>query len=333
MIPSGPDSYASVQMWDTLKALQGVGVNAVTLTTTYSMDSVTSSSITAGQYTATDRSLGTTIALAHLLGMYTSITIYVNLSDGTWRARLKPADRDRWFAQYGAILNHLADVSEQSKVDRLCIGVELISLTTATSNPDNTSRWLALIRGVRARYHGRILYAANWGGSFGFGDEFSHIEFWNALDEVGIDAYYPLATHYAPTLAELEASWGRIHDTVLVPFAHQVRRPIVFTEVGYRSISATPLAPADNTIVSAYDGCAQAQAYFALLDSWKNSGLLVGIYWWYWTTTLNSGGAGDTTYSPMGKPAEAVIAAFWHGTSSNTPQNLGKMLSTCQQGG
>ncbi len=105
-------------MWDTLKALQGVGVNAVTLTTTYSMDSVTSSSITAGQYTATDRSLGTTIALAHLLGMYTSITLYVNLSDGTWRARLKPADRDRWFAQYGAILNHLADVSEQSKVDR-----------------------------------------------------------------------------------------------------------------------------------------------------------------------------------------------------------------------
>lgn len=327
IFPTGPNAYSSSEMLKDFTDLRAIGVNAVTLTTQYVLATPQSNTISPGHFTVTDSSLETGIAWARQMGMRTTLALYVDPADGSWRARLAPTDRNLWFAQYGSILNHLADIAEQNHVNTLCIGVELISLSTATSNPDNTARWLALIKGVRARYHGQIMYAASYGGSLGFGDEYLHIAFWNAIDEVGIDAYYPVAIHADPTLTELENSWGRIHDTILVPFARKVKRPIVFSEVGYHSVPAVAMEPWH--AATTYDGCAQAQAYFALLDSWKNSKLLMGIYWWYWITAPNVGGSGDTSYSPRGKPAQDVVASFWGGNTTLTTQTLAKMVQTC----
>lgn len=59
-----------------------------------------------------------------------------------------------------------------------------------------------LIRQIRRVYHGPLTYAANWSG------EYKQIRFWDALDYVGIQAYFPLrhgrqpfARHAAARLA------------------------------------------------------------------------------------------------------------------------------------
>lgn len=96
-------------------------------------------------------------------------------------------------------------------------------------------RWRALIDDVRALYPGPLTYAANF-------DHVHEVGFWDALDVVGINAYWSLrdddgdaAADDVPLGDRLEAGWSRILDQV-----DAVRRefgrpsmPVVFTELGY----------------------------------------------------------------------------------------------------
>ncbi|MFI5273322.1 MAG: glycoside hydrolase family 113 [Ktedonobacterales bacterium] len=330
LIPASPDDYDSAQALQALQEIQAEGANYVTLTTTYNTDTLTSSVIHTGRYTASDESLATAITRAHLLGLQVNLTLYVDPLSGEWRANYNPQSRDQWFAGYAAILNHLAMLAQQYDVHRLCIGVELISLTTATSNPDNTAQWQSLIAGVRARYNGLVMYAANWGGS-DFNAEYQHIAFWQSVDQVGIDAYYSLGSQIRPPVAQLEQAWAKIHDTVLVPFARQIQKPIIFNEMGYRSIRGASVAPSDSRSVGIYDGCEQANDYYAFLDAWKGSGLLAGVYWWYWETSTNVGGQGDTSFSPRFKPAQTILGTFWAGSDANADAEAGIIAQCAQQ--
>ena len=311
LIPSSPDDFASQNTWIALQEMHQLGANAVTFTTSYEVTDLTSSAIYSGRYTATDASLAVSIQRAQSLHMLVNLSVYVDILGGEWRAYLTPTDRNLWFGDYGKILDHLASIAQRYHVHRLSIGAELISLTSATVNPDNTERWLALIRGVRSRYTGLVMYAANWGGSFFLG-EYLHIQFWRELDVVGIDGYYPLATTPNPSISALELSWQHIHDAILLPFARQVRRPLVFAEVGYRSILGVAMTPSNSKRAGSYDVCAQANAYYALLASWQNSHLLDGLYWWYWDTSQQVGAPGDTSFSPRLKPAATILQSFWN---------------------
>lgn len=317
LIPASPDDYSSQATLNALREMRNLGANAVTLTTTYYTDSLTSSIIHSGRYTASDASLSVVIKEAQALGLEVNIAVYVDPATGEWRAYLAPDDRSLWFSEYAGILDHLAALSQQHRVHRLCIGVEMISLSTATQNPDNTTEWENLIHGVRSYYSGLVMYAANWGGASDFGKEYAHIQFWQALDEVGIDGYFPLGSSPHPTFSELEYNWGVIHDSVLVPLSKSVQKPLVFEEVGYRSIVGTTLNPNDSVSQGAYDDCEQATAYYALLDAWKDSKLLAGIFWWYWETSPKVGGIGDTSYSPRFKSAAVILAMFWQGSDAD----------------
>ena len=68
---------------------------------------------------------------------------------------------------------------------------------------------------------------------------FQFIQFWDALDWIGIDAYFPLATAEdpAPPLRQLEAAWNSRMDAIRSwrESASLTDKPLVFTEVGYPS--------------------------------------------------------------------------------------------------
>jgi hypothetical protein len=53
---------------------------------------------------------------------------------------------------------------------------------------------------------------------------------------------------------------------------------------------------------------AQANAYRALLDVLAQEPGVYGVTWWRWQVGTT---VADTGYSPNGKPAECVIAAYW----------------------
>jgi len=68
------------------------------------------------------------------------------------------------------------------------------------------SSWRALIAEVRTVYAGPLSYAANF-------DEVGQVGFWDALDAIGVNAYYPLSTYGLrgdDLRAALSASWMRI---------------------------------------------------------------------------------------------------------------------------
>lgn len=95
-------------------------------------------------------------------------------------------------------------------------------------------RWLGLIRDVRAVYHGKLTYAANF-------DNYFNVGFWHALDLIGINAYFPLRDDVrtdlgaADKLAALRDGWRRTLDGIRGFRRRQQldSKPVLFTEIGY----------------------------------------------------------------------------------------------------
>src|ERR1700737_2554775 len=84
------------------------------------------------------------------------------------------------------------------------------------------------------------------------------------------------------------------------------------TEVGYRSIDGTAIAPGSWTANGTPNTAAQADAYNAFFQVWTAQGgsWLKGVELWH--GDLNNQYT-STGYSVMGKPAEAVVSQYFHG--------------------
>lgn len=81
----------------------------------------------------------------------------------------------------------------------------------------------------------QLTYAANW-------DSVLDVPFWDALDSIGVQAYYPLEVETAPgelpTEAQLRAAWTP-HLVDLMQLSMRTGKPVVFLELGYdRNVSA-----------------------------------------------------------------------------------------------
>ena len=99
--------------------------------------------------------------------------------------------------------------------------------------------WRSLIAQVRTVYTGQLTYAANF-------DNFHRVGFWDALDMVGINAYFPLTESEAlPTTEALAARWAQLGVEVQQVQAQlQVpNHPVLFTELGYIRRAGTLIAP------------------------------------------------------------------------------------------
>ena len=72
--------------------------------------------------------------------------------------------------------------------------------------------------------------------------------FWDHLDNVGIDAYFPLKTA-SPTLAVLTKLWKPYVESLKI-FPEKHHRKILFTEMGYRSINLPTSKPWDYSFVT-----------------------------------------------------------------------------------
>jgi len=106
--------------------------------------------------------------------------------------------------------------------------------------------WRDLIAAVRQHYEGPLTYAANF-------DQVDAVGFWDALDAVGVNAYYSLSRWglSGPELdAELAASWREI-AAELQPLGHQSRdsgpelepMPLIFLELGWTRKAGSTVRP------------------------------------------------------------------------------------------
>jgi len=210
----------------------------------------------------------------------------------------------RWETHYEQFLLTYARLAAEVDADILVLGTEL-----SRSTRERPTFWRNLADSVRTVYDGQLTYAANWH------KEYQRIRFWDALDYVGVQAYFPLSKADQPSLDTLR-SGGRRHRRALAEVHGRTGKPILLTEIGYRSApnaAAVPWQWPEQDDVSA-DSPLQARCYRAILSTVGQAPWLAGAVVWKWHPPDEVDGC--TGFTPQGKPAEHVLRRWFTRTAS-----------------
>ncbi|WP_441229495.1 glycoside hydrolase family 113 [Tardiphaga sp. 215_C5_N2_1] len=309
--------FSSASADQAFQAMASLGSNSIALTTRIWTDSRTGNDVLAvPDKTESDASLLAGFQKAHAAGLDVVFKPGITGLDGTISHSLAPSDVDAFFASYKAEIVHLAEIAEQGNVASFAIGNEMSSL----SGEAYRSYWTDIIGAVRGVYHGEVTYAAAT-------DEASKVSFWDQVDTIGINAYPPLTASTTPTVDDLVHAWNEVPYNPYyakafgyqspVDFFHSLSmdygKPVLMTEVGYRSIDGTAINPGGGSSKAPADLAEQADAYNAFFQVWSAHGgsWLKGVEFWQWD--LNNFYS-ETGYSVMDKPAQDVVAQYFHGT-------------------
>jgi hypothetical protein len=180
-------------------------------------------------------------------------------------------DWDAWFAQYGQYLLHHAKIAQEANADMLCVGVEYEGTSASQEQ-----RWRALIAQVRKVYKGPLTYASAYG-------EWPHIRWWDQMDYIGIDAYFPLAGKPNASEDEIRAGWKHVYGFI-EPFARQWNKPILFAEMGYSASAKAAVEPWAYNENDA-DLALQARLYRIAIEEARKRPYIAGIFFWKWFTS------------------------------------------------
>jgi hypothetical protein len=285
-----------------VSGIAGVGATWIQLVPTSKMATRRSSTIDRA-WGVTDADVAAAIDLAHGKGLKVMLKPHVDPSDGTDRFQINPSDRAAWFTSYQSMITHYATIAQQKGVEEFSVGTELATM----SGSADRSAWLTVINAIKAIYSGPLVYAAT-------PDESPNVSFWDQLNFIGIDAYYPLSTTPTTDISALEAAWIPIRDQ-LSALAVGVGRPILFTEAGYPSLVGAAVEPWNDQYSSAPSQQEQAAAYEALLATFSGQPWWAGVFWWTWWS--NTGYYSPLDFAVGGKLAESVLRNWWASTPSS----------------
>jgi hypothetical protein len=201
-----------------------------------------------------------------------------------------PRQRARWFAEYRKFLEYYAALAARIHADLFSVGVELGKMTPYEAE------WRALIARARQLYSGPLVYSATQG------PEFENIRFWDALDYIGLNEYYPLPDDLST------AAVVRTVEAVQNKFG----KPVIFTEAGFSTYAHPNRAPWDET-PRALAPADQAHCYEAVFKAFYKKPWFQGVYWWK-VGTNGFGGPEDGSHTPWGKPAMDTVRRWYlHG--------------------
>ena len=211
------------------------------------------------------------------------------------------ADWDAFHAGMGRMLHHYAVLAQEEGVAVFGIGLELKQSVAA-----HEQAWRAIIKDLRKVYAGKLTYSANWY------DEWEQVPFWDALDFVGIGAYFELdpgdGRPETGAIDDLMARWQPIVARIRAK-ARQVERPVLFTEVGYTGYADCAERPwewagkEDRGVP--IDLTRQAQCYAALFRTFGSQEWMQGVFVWRFYTEHRY--VEDREYGLQGRPAAEVL--------------------------
>lgn len=218
------------------------------------------------------------------------------------------ADWQAWTRRYRQFLLHYARLAEDVDADLLVVGTELSGVVR-----ERPAFWRELIREIRSVYGGQLTYAANWY------EEYQDVPFWDQLDFVGVQAYFPLTDADNPSLETLRSAWTS-HRAALQRMHQQTNRPILFTELGYRSVgdaAATPWRWPERREQAEPAPQLQARLYRAAFEALMPQPWFAGAILWKW----HPSGAADRPlgFTPQNKPAEQVIRQWFTSDALEQP--------------
>lgn len=222
-------------------------------------------------------------------------------SDGaSWRGEFRPDSEKDWLIWEASYRNYILKVSSLAQelgVDLLCIGTELKQSTKRRSE-----FWIKLIKEIREVYKGPITYSANW-------DEYSNIDFWNLLDYIGTNSYYPISLRSTPTVNGTKSNW-RFFKRNLKKLSVKYDKEILITEFGYRNVSYAGVRPwihDDGQSEPNYN--AQSNLYEALFQAFWDESWIKGGFSWNWDAVEKE--VGNTDFSIQNKPALKILTEWY----------------------
>jgi hypothetical protein len=317
-------AYNNAAATASLAALRATGANSVELVITQYVANSTGSGISTssgtGLTTESDANLVAEIKQAQADGLSVFLAPHINIDDGTWSALLKPSNIAAFFSAYQSFILHYAAIAQANGVATFSIGNELSGVDGVADLP----YWTTLIAAVRQVYHGTITYDSAW-------NDTSNVSFWSQLDQIGANAYDPVTNAITnPTLTQLEQGWTSVNplDSSVTGgvsaiqyyqnLAAKYGKPILFTETGYQSVNGTntlngAIPAAGATYVDDQQQALADQALLTVLAQDKGS-WFKGMYIWDWNPQPSQVQTDD--FSPQGKPALAVVDAWYQGTET-----------------
>ena len=264
-----------------------------------------------------DQGLRITTRLAKDKGIKTILKPHIWLRDdqGKWRGEIEmntEEDWQEWFRNYEEFILHYAVLAEEEEMEMLCIGTELHK--TCTEREEN---WRQLIAKIREVYSGELTYAANFSG------EYEEIGFWDKLDYIGVQAYFSLTENEEASLEELKKGWKN-PLTDLENFSRKFDKPVLFTEVGYKSTKDSGKTPwewpqriSTEERENLHSEQHQADLYEALFTEVFDQPFIAGVHLWKWFPTYGDDDSRyrkrsfDIDFSPQGKLAETVMSKWF----------------------
>lgn len=224
-------------------------------------------------------------------------------AEGKWRSDIFPTNEEdwkTWAASYRSFILRFAEIAEKTGVEMFCIGAECTRLTL-----EKPEFWKELIIEIREVYKGKITYAANWY------KEYENIDFWDQLDYIGIQAYFPLTELNNPNLENLKKGW-KPHLKNMEILHKKYNKQIIFTELGYKSRKDAAIHPwewidYENIDISEYSEETQINCYQSFFDNVWYKEWFSGVHIWQFRNDYEPHERFDLDFTPLGKGAEEII--------------------------
>ena len=224
---------------------------------------------------------------------------------GEFTGNISMDSEENWQAlekSYEDFILLYAELAEEMNVPIVCIGTELH--TFVQKRP---AFWNQLIKKIRSTYKGKLTYAENW-------DQFQHVSFWDQMDYIGIDAYFPVSESKTPSIEEVRKGWIA-HKEKIKKLQTTIQKKVLFTEYGYRSIHYTGKEPWDaNKVQGNVDLLAQNNALSAIYEEFWNEPWFAGGFLWKWYHNHTEvGGENNNRFTIQNKPAQDLIKSLYKG--------------------
>lgn len=242
---------------------------------------------------------------AHRLGLKIHVTPHLAYwgSRFSWAGEIGFEDEESWrrfFAGYEEWLLRVARLAKEA--DGFSVGTEL------DRTVHREQEWRGIIARVRDEIDAPLTYSAGW-------DSYRRVPFWDALDAVGVQAYFPLVDHEGiPTDEELAAGWAVVVRE-LETFARERNRRVVLGELGYnRSLNAAvrPWEYDQQDDPRAAD--LQRRCLDTALATLAGSPEIVGAFLWKWFPGERTRG----NFRQSAPELRAVIRENWGSASRPT---------------
>jgi len=211
------------------------------------------------------------IAEAHAQGLKICIKPHLAYwrSGFEWRGEIAFDSEEKWqrfWSEYRVWILAIAEACKDA--DAFVVGTEL------DKTLDHEAEWRALIADVRKVYKGPVTYAANW-------SDYKRVPFWDALDVIGIQGYFPVSKKERPTEKDVRKGWDQLVKE-LRAYSEAHDRNIVFTELGYNQSYKAASEPWDYKVDDDGARPLQEMCWRIALEAVEKEPRIVGSLLWKW---------------------------------------------------